>query len=655
MGDKFEKSSRRVLILAPTMRDAATVRSLLQDNGIEGDICRSIDEVCKGIESAGAGIVTEESLLADHLGCLRLSLEAQPYWSDFPIIVLTAADVEPPRIATNDAAVGHMTLLKRPVHLSTLLSSVRTALRDRDRQYAMRDHLLEREAQSAALLESEERLRYAYESGKLGAWELNSQTGQIACTESFKAIFGLKSDFKLTYDRMLECIVPDSRARVAGALERALKQESSFEIEYPIAHPDLTDCWVGMRGRAITISGQPATRMSGVCLDITSRKHAEAEREALVEGLRAGDRRKNEFLAMLAHELRNPLAPIRNAVQIIRMRGGECGMADHACGIIARQLAHFTRLVDDLLDVARLTQGKITLNKEYVDLALIVTQTAEDRREEFEAGGLMLSIDVDTAPVLVHGDPVRLTQVVSNLLGNAAKFTDAGGEVHVSLEREGQTARICVRDTGIGIESGMLEKLFEVFVQVDRSLDRSRGGLGLGLAVVKGLVEMHGGSVSVASAGQGRGSKFAIELPIVEASKSKLVAPAALSREPSKGFRILVVEDNRDSADSLRTLLELMGYEVSVAYSGTEGLDLAYRARPDVVVCDIGLPGMDGYCVAAALRKNSVTAHAHLIALTGYGHEDDRRKVLAAGFDDHITKPAEPAALLGLISRTAGR
>ncbi|HUY36205.1 MAG TPA: ATP-binding protein [Pirellulales bacterium] len=368
------------------------------------------------------------------------------------------------------------------------------------------------------------------------------------------------------------------------------------------------------------------------------------------EQLTEADRRKDAFLAMLAHELRNPLAPLRNALHVM----GLCEVADpairQALEMMDRQLRHLARIVDDLVDVSRIMRGKIQLRTERLDLAMLVRTVVEDHRGIFQRAGVGLMVDSRPLPVWMTGDPIRLTQVLGNLLRNACKFTGAGGEVSVrlSLDTAGGKAAVAVRDTGVGIEPAMLPHLFETFAQADRSLDRSQGGLGLGLALVKGLAELHGGEVQATSAGPGRGAQFTLRLPVEPEPKALSNMPKRV-RRTGKHLRILVVEDNRDSADSLRMLLQLHGHEVTVAYSGPEGVSTAEQWRPDVVLCDIGLPGLDGYGVAGRIRQNPLMAQARLIAVTGYGRDEDRRRSDEAGFNHHMVKPVDPAALERLL------
>jgi PAS domain S-box-containing protein len=361
------------------------------------------------------------------------------------------------------------------------------------------------------------------------------------------------------------------------------------------------------------------------------------------------DRRKDEFIAMLAHELRNPLAPLRNSLQIVRLADHDPAMMDRALDMMDRQVTHLARMVDDLLDASRITLGKVRLRAERLDLATVARQVVADRRAEADAKGVALDARTPT-DVWVNGDPTRLAQILDNLLTNALKFTPAGGRVEVRIEPADAQAAMIVRDSGAGIGPDMLPRLFQTFAQADRTLDRSAGGLGLGLAIVKGLTELHGGAVRAESAGLGRGATFTVTIPMrIEAPALSAPSPAA-ARPAARRLKVLVVEDNHDAADSLRILLEVYGYQVQVAHTGPDGVRAAEEYRPDVVVCDIGLPGMDGYRVARALRENPATATARLIALTGYGQEEDRRRAREAGFDEHLTKPADPAKLESLLA-----
>jgi PAS domain S-box-containing protein len=395
---------------------------------------------------------------------------------------------------------------------------------------------------------------------------------------------------------------------------------------------------------------------SAIARDITAQKRLEEELRRRAEDLAEADRRKGEFLNLLAHELRNPLAPLFNGLEILRVGGSDPEHRDRAEETIRRQARHLARLVDNLLDLARITRGKVQLRRERLDLARLVRVTAEDHRPALEGAGLALAVVVPETPLWVNGDGTRLAQVLGNLLDNAAKFTDRGGSIRVSLgaDRVGRRGELRVLDTGRGIEPDVLPRLFEPFGQADRGLDRGKGGLGLGLALVKGLVELHGGEVTARSAGPGSGAEFIIRLPL-EPEPAALAGPPAARPGTRERLRILIVEDNPDAAETLRILLELLGHDVAVAHTGPEGVEASRRRRPDIILCDIGLPGLDGYGVARAVRREPATAGARLIAITGYGSDEDRRRSREAGFDLHLTKPVDPADLQPLLTRPGPR
>jgi len=406
----------------------------------------------------------------------------------------------------------------------------------------------------------------------------------------------------------------------------------------------------------------------GVITDITERKqmedelrrsrdeldHRVSERTAELrkanEQLRAEDRRKTEFLAILGHELRNPLTPIRNASFALRQLTPSGAPAERPIGIIERQVAQMARLIDDLLDVARITHGKVLLKRSRFDLVRLVEAAVDDHASAVEEKGLRLEKRLPAHPLMMVGDPARVSQAVENLIDNARKFTEQGGLVSVSLEADaaGRLATISVRDSGAGIAPEFLATLFAPFSQPEASV--GRGGLGLGLAVVKGLVELHGGTVEVHSAGAGQGAEFVVRLPLDMAGATERPSAAA-TRPPSKR-RILVVEDNEDAAESLALVLQMASQEVAVAHTGEEGLDMARALRPDVVLSDVGLGGgMSGYDVARALRATPELAAARLVAVTGYGQEEDRRRALEAGFHEHLVKPFDIDTLLAVLDR----
>ena len=507
---------RRVLVLAPTGRDAVLTQSVLDRAGITCDICRDVADACRELETGAAVLLlAEEAVLDEGEGCLTHWLAAQAPWSDLPILVLARPGADSSAVAQSMDLLGNVTVLERPIRVAALVSSVRTALRARQRQYETRAHLLR--------------------------------------------------------------------------IERSEK------------------------------------------------------------ALREADRRKDDFLAVLAHELRNPLAPLRNALQILRMTSDQDG-AIRAGEMMERQVEHMVRLVDDLMEVSRITRGKIDLRREPVDVSQLIRIAVETSRPLIEAAGHKLLVTLPAEPLTIDGDPVRLTQVVSNLLNNSAKYTDAGGQIWLTVAREGSAVAISVRDTGAGIPPEMLPQVFELFTQVDRHSNRSQGGLGIGLTLVRSLVEMHGGSVQARSDGVGRGSEFIVRLPLAapqaaeRPSRPKHVPGPLLSPQ-----RVLVVDDNQDAADSLGALLRLLGAEVHIAYNGHDALTAVASYQPAVVLLDIGMPGMDGYEVVRRIREQPAARDITVIALTGWGLEADRKRTQSAGFDFHLIKPADVNALETLL------
>jgi PAS domain S-box-containing protein len=390
--------------------------------------------------------------------------------------------------------------------------------------------------------------------------------------------------------------------------------------------------------------------VSKIARDITERKLAE---RALLEA----DQRKNEFLATLAHELRNPLAPIRNSLHILRIAGTEDPATLRIHEMMERQVNHMSRLVDDLLDVARITSGKILLRNEPVEVAAVIRGAVELSKPMIDAGSHRLATTLPASPLTVEGDLVRLTQVVTNLLNNAAKYMEPGGQIWLTVTSAGGQVEISIRDTGIGIAPDALLRLFEMFAQGDRDGNRTKGGLGVGLALAKRLVEMHGGQIEGRSPGLGQGSEFIVRLPLAKQQLSPnddepLAREAASARQAS---RILIVDDNRDAATSLGMLLRMLGNDVQTANDGPAALELVASYEPTVVLLDIGMPGMNGYEVARRARELPVCKDTVFIALTGWGQEEDRRRTREAGFDHHLLKPVNLGALKVLLTEVQGR
>jgi PAS domain S-box-containing protein len=392
------------------------------------------------------------------------------------------------------------------------------------------------------------------------------------------------------------------------------------------------------------------TGISKIARDITEKKRAE-------EALRTGDLRKNEFLATLAHELRNPLAPIRNSLHILRLAGSEEPSATRVLEMMERQVNHMVRLVDDLLDVARITNGKIDLRTELVEIAAVVRGAVEVSKPLIDASGHRLATTLPPTPLTIEADAVRLTQVIANLLNNAAKYMEPGGQIWLTVGSDAADVVISIRDTGIGIAADTLPYLFEMFTQAKENGKRAQGGLGIGLALARRLVEMHGGQIEARSDGPGLGSEFVIRLPLAKRQLSAMAGASPLTDQGCHAApgRILIVDDNRDAASSLGLLLRMLGNEVQTANDGISALEVLQSYRPTVVLLDLGMPGMDGYEVARRARVLPHCRHTIFIALTGWGQEEDRRRTREAGFDHHLVKPVNVGTLELLLTEVQGR
>ena len=506
----------RILLLAPTKKDAAAAGKLFASVGIALTLCEDIAEVCSEMQrGAAVAIVPDEALLNDTQRCLARLLSEQPPWSDFPLIVLTP--LQQTRAAAHELElVGHMTLVRRPIEIRSLASSIRTSLRDRRRQYAMRAALAEREEQ----------------------------------------------------------------ARV----------------------------------------------------------------------LREADRHKDEFLAMLAHELRNPLSAVNNAVTVLKLSSDE-ESRNWASDVVERQVRQLVRLIDDLLDVSRFTSGKIRLCKDYVDAGPILDQALESARPLIDERGHTLTVSIERGQLPLHVDATRVEQIVLNLLTNAAKYTENGGRIWLTAKQEGNQVVISVRDNGLGIPPEKLPEMFRLFSQGDRSLARSEGGLGIGLTIVQKLAEMHGGSADARSDGPGQGSEFVVRLPLARKPVEVRATARRGELRQGQGSRILVADDNVDTARGMVRLLKLLGNDARAVHDGRAAIEVARTFRPHFVLLDIGLPGLDGYQVAATLRGDELHRDVVIIAVSGYGQEEDRRRSLAAGFDHHLAKPVDFDSLISLLGR----
>ena len=511
--------------------------------------------------------------------------------------------------------------------------------------FGITQDITERKQVEEALRNSERLYRAIGESIDYGVWVCTPDGRNIYASESFLKLVGLTqeqcSDFGWG-----DILHPDDAQNTIAAWKECARTGGTWDIEHRFRGVD--GQWHPILARGVPVRDEKGkiTCWAGINLDISRLKEAE-------QTLRDADRRKDEFLAMLAHELRNPLAPIRNAVHVLRLTGSHEPTSVRQKDIIDRQVTHMARLLDDLLDVSRITRGTFELHKQPLHLADAIVHAIETSTPLIEARRHTLSVTFPPDDLRLEGDLDRLSQIVNNLLVNAAKYTDEGGQIWLEAACEDGQAVIRVRDTGMGIDPEMLPRIFEMFTQADQGLARSRGGLGIGLTMVKKLVEMHGGTVEACSGGAGQGSEFTVRLPAFPCmAQSPVRAAKPVEGEPeTTPCRILVVDDVIDTSESFAELLGLWGHEIRMVHDGSAALTIARSFRPDVVLLDIGLPGMDGYEVARRLRQEHADRPMRLVALTGYGQESDRQQAREAGFDHHLVKPVDLGILHKLLIR----
>jgi signal transduction histidine kinase/CheY-like chemotaxis protein len=553
---KQHKGDERILLLAPTGRDAAMTGKYLAEAGMLAEVCASMEELCGKLETgAGAALITEEALTIEAMRCLVEALGRQPQWSDLPLVILTASDSSSDSATTLQALgeVGNMALVERPTRVITLVSAARSALRARRRQYQVREHLFE---------------------------------------------------------------------------EQRAREERSRLLEEAVA----------------------------------ARSQAEAARAQS----EAANRAKDVFLATLSHELRTPLTAVLGWARMLRSLKLDEETAQHGIQVIERNAEAQNQLIQDLLDVSRIITGKLRLDVRPVTLTPIIEAAVESVQQAAEAKAIELGIEIGTTSALVNGDPDRLQQVVWNLLANAIKFTPRGGRVRVRLERDHSDVSVSVIDTGQGIAPDFLPHVFERFRQADGSTTRTHGGLGLGLAVVRHLVEQHGGTVSVTSEGEGRGSTFSVNLPLAATARQSNQQDGAANQPqddmpPTAAVldkvRVMIVDDQADARELIAMVLAQAGAEVVAAGSVADALRSLKGTRPDVLLSDIGMPDEDGFTLVNRLRSLSPEEGGRIpvIALTAYATEDDRQRALAAGFENHVSKPVNPAELISAVAESAAK
>ena len=573
---------------------------------------------------------------------LLARLRAEPATKEIPVIMLSARAGEESRVEGVDAGADDYVV--KPFTARELVARVRAHLRIARM----------RQAAAKALRASEERLRSVIENSRDGITLLDLKTSRyLLLSPAQRELIGFSMDEvnALSPDQLIDRFHPDDLAESIAQRNRVLSgmDPGGAPFEYRWKTKEGTYRWFSTRHKLVRDNDGKPVALVGVTRDITARKLDEAALLQAKRDLEEADRRKSQFLAVLSHELRNPLAPVKTSLRILDRVAPDSEQAARAKEVVRRQVDVLSHLVDDLLDVTRITSGKIRLQLARIDLCELVRRTIEDHHLLFEKSQIEVHAEIPSAAIYVDGDSNRIAQVVGNLLLNAAKFTPSGGRVTVEAARDGETreAVLRVRDSGVGIEPDLLSHLFEPFMQADATLAHSGGGLGLGLALVKGLVEQHGGSVEAHSDGPGRGAEFCIRLPLALSAGPEPVARRGAGLRVSR--RVLVIDDNADAAESLRDILECDGHEVAVAYNGTDGLLKAREFLPEMVLCDVGLPDIDGYEVARSLRRDDTLKDAHMVALTGYALPSDLEQAARAGFEHHLAKPVDLDALQAIL------
>ena len=496
------------------------------------------------------------------------------------------------------------------------------------------------------LREAEERLRLATTAGNIGTWELDVDSDRLTWSEQVYSLHGLDvGTFGGRTEDFMALVHPEDRERVQAQVQRTMQTRQTLSAEFRALLPGGGERWLAASGHH-HVNSEGSVRLVGATVSIDAYKRAEAK-------LRETDRRKDEFLAMLAHELRNPLAPIATAAHLLRRPDLDEQKVRSASAIISRQVKHITELMEDLLDVSRVTRGLVELDKTPVDLKAVLSSAAEQARPLIEARRHVLTSRLNSEDAFVLGDSTRLIQAVTNVLNNAAKYTPPGGEIALNLEVLASRATITVKDNGTGIEAALLPQVFELFTQGSRAPDRAQGGLGIGLALVRSIVELHGGEVVASSAGAGAGSTFTMTFALLEESSGVRAfddAPA-LDQDAMRPLNIMVVDDNRDAAEVLEMVLAMAGHQVAVQHDARSALDALRGFSPDVFILDIGLPDVDGHTLARRLKEAG--QGGLLIALTGYGQAQDRELSKAAGFDHHLVKPVDHQVLAGVLEKVS--
>jgi signal transduction histidine kinase len=625
-------ASTEILIAEDNADMRSYLKKLLRPLGRVTTVSDGV-QALEGINQRMPDLVLSDVMMPrlDGFGLLR-ALRSDERTRVLPIILLSARAGEEARVEGVGANADDY--IVKPFSSRELVARVRAQL----------ELARQRREYSEALRLGEERFRALVTASSDVVYRMSPDWSEM------RLLVG--RDFIASTDRpsrswLQTFIHPDEQPAVLARIEEAIRTKSTFELEHRVLRADGSLGWTISRAIPVKDASGEILEWFGAASDVTRRKLGEEALRDANRELAAVDRRKNDFLAVLSHELRNPLAPIQNSIYLLERAAPGSEQTTRAREVLKRQTAYLTRLVDDLLDVTRISHGKVTLKSARLDLREVVYKTTDDLRWLFKQSKVELHVEQPADPLWVDGDATRIAQVLGNLLQNAVKFTPAGGSVNVHLGKADGRAALSVRDTGQGMDPSQVERMFQPFAQGTQGSARSQGGLGLGLALVKGFVELHGGSVSASSPGPGQGSRFVVTLPLAEKAPQLQISTPT---NPASSRLVLIIEDNMDGGDSLAQALELSGHRTRVARDGRSGLALAREIRPDVIFCDIGLPDIDGFEVARSIRKDAALSGVQLIALTGYAQPEDLAHATEAGFDSHVAKPADLEKVYRLLS-----
>lgn len=677
-----------VLILAPRGRDAAVAARVLADQGVATSACRSLAELGERLDRpAGAVLATEEALTDGAQPALIERLDGQPPWSDLPIIVLATKQSgrRAALAAQRLARLGNLVLLERPLHADTLISAVASALRARARQYQVRASLEEQarinadnvrlnQARVQALqqaAEAREALALALDAAELGTFHCPMPLGAIVWNDTCKAHFWLPRDAEVDFDLFYSLIHPDDRPATETAITAAIDGRQPYDVEYRTLGPQGAFRWIRAKGRAYYGADGAPLRFDGITIDISVQKQLQAEREAALRAEKAAreeaervSRMKDEFLATLSHELRTPLSAILGWTQLMRRPALPVRDFGKGVEVIERNARAQARLIEELLDMSRIIAGNMRLNIEPIEPAAVVEAALASVQPAAAAKGIAIRREIDGGLGPIAADPHRLQQMLWNLLSNAVKFTPGGGEIEVALRHRQDALEFAVADSGEGIAADFLPFVFDRFRQADASTTRDHGGLGLGLAIVRHLAELHGGTVAVSSDGPGRGARFIVCLPLIAAQAAddgQAVAArtaSALLEPPTgdadlSGLTIVAVDDEADGRELLARLLTAHGARIVSAGSAEEALAAIEMVGPDLLISDIAMPRVDGHELLHRVRALRPTLPA--IALSAFARADDRRRALEAGYRVHLAKPVDVDELLRAIALSLQR